>query len=159
MTERTQPSNKWGIPLFPIRVVVAILVIISEILRPVYRRFARWISTLSSVERFSIFVGSLPRGVILILFAVPFAIAEPLKIYALLLIGQRQYVPGAGIIVVAYLLSFVVVEQIYQAGRGKLLTYGWFKWIMDRVKIGQDWVVDMKSALTSNLRRWFTKVV
>lgn len=158
MTERTQSSYMWRISLLPIRVVVAILVVISEVVRPVYRRFARWISTLPFVERFSKFVGSLPRGIILILFAVPFAIAEPLKIYALVLIGQRQYVSGAGIIVVAYLLSFVVVEQIYQAGRSKLLTYRWFKWIMDRVKIGQDWVADMKNTLASNVRRWFKKV-
>ena len=95
------------------------------------------------------------QAVILVLFAVPFAIAEPLKIYALVLMAQDHLAVGFAIIIIAYLMSFVLVERIFHAGREKLLTYAWMSWIMDRVPIVQTWVADLKSDIVSNVRRWF----
>jgi hypothetical protein len=133
MADRHPRKSTWRLALLPVRVVVAILVLISEVIRPVYRPFVRWVSALPFVVHFSDLVSALPRGVILVLFAIPFAIAEPLKVYALILMAKGHLIVGLTIIVFAYLMSFVLVERIFHAGREKLLTYAWLRWIMDRV--------------------------
>lgn len=145
--------------LFPVRLLVGALVVLSDVLRPAYRHLVIWMSGLASIERFSAFIGTLPRGVILVLFAVPFAVAEPLKVYAVLLIGQGRFVTGGAIIIAAYLLSFVVVERIYDAGKLKLLTFGWLSWIMDWVGAVQKLVKDAKKDIVVFVRRWFGRPV
>lgn len=139
--------------LFPARLLVGVLVVLSEIFRPAYGRLVAWMSALSFIERFSAFIATLPRGAILVMFAIPFAVAEPLKVYAVVLIGQGHFVPGIAIIVVAYLLSFVVVERIYDAGKVKLLTFTWFKWIMDCVGTVQEWIKSLKEDVVSRVRK------
>lgn len=148
------PQPRWQMLLFPIRLIVAVLVVISEIARPFYRPFVRWLSALSFIVQFSDFVASLPRGVILVFFAIPFAVAEPLKIYALVLMTRGHLVLGVLITLIAHLMSFVLVERIFHAGRKKLLTYAWMSWIMDRVAVAQGWVSDLKNTIISNVRRW-----
>jgi len=76
-------------------------------------------------------VARLPRFVILVLLLVPLAIAEPLKIYGLLQIGQGHLVRGVLILALAYLASFLLIERIYDAGKSKLMTIGWFAWVIN----------------------------
>ncbi|WP_286203106.1 hypothetical protein [Rhizobium lusitanum] len=130
------------------------LVLISEVARPLYRPFVNWFSSLSIVVHFGEFVGSLPRGVILVLFVVPLAIAEPLKIYALFVIARGHVISGLVIIALAYLMSFLLVERLFHAGREKLLTYGWLKWTMDRVETVRNSVADMKRSVIAMVRSW-----
>jgi hypothetical protein len=125
----------------------------SEIVRPIYRPLVRWLSDLVLVKQFDDIVASLPRTAVLILFAVPFAVAEPLKIYALVLIAEGHLRVGLAIIVLAYLMSFVVVERIFHAGREKLLTYDWFKWMMDRIEVVRCWVREMAGTIAQRVRR------
>jgi hypothetical protein len=153
----TKRANTLQVLLFPVRVVVAVLVVLSEIARPLYRPFVRWISELSFVVHFSDLIASLPRGVILILFAIPFAVAEPLKILALVVMAKGHLVVGLVIIVIAYLMSFVLVERIFHAGREKLLTYRWMSWIMERVDVVRAWVADLKSSTVAGFHRWIRK--
>ena len=157
MANRSSPKSLWRFALLPFRIVVAILVLISELVRPIYRPVVRWISTWPIVVHFSDFVSSLPRGVILVLFAIPFAIAEPLKIYALIVMARGHFIIGLVIIILAYLMSFVLVERIFHAGREKLLTYAWLKWIMDRIEIVQNALTDMKKSIATTIRGWFRK--
>ncbi|MGV1794531.1 hypothetical protein [Rhizobium sp. A37_96] len=144
----------WQILLLPLQLVIAVFVIISEVARPLYRPFVTWFSSLSIVQHFGEFVGSLPRAVILILFVVPLAIAEPLKIYALFVIARGHVISGLVIIALAYLMSFLLVERLFHAGREKLLTYGWLKWIMDRVEIVRNWVSEMRQSIIASVRGW-----
>lgn len=95
---------------------------------------------------------------ILVLFVVPFAIAEPLKIVGVVLITRGALVSGVVIIVGAYLMSFVLVERIFDAGREKLLTYGWLRWIMDRVEMVRSAIGEMKKKLVEGIRRWLRAV-
>ena len=146
--------SAWQLLLLPVRLVIAVLVIISEVARPLYRPFVNWFSSLSIVKHFGKFVGSLPRAVILVLFVVPLAIAEPLKIYALFVIARGHVISGLVIIALAYLMSFLLVERLFHAGREKLLTYGWLKWIMDRVATVRDSIAEMKKSVIATLRGW-----
>ncbi|RKD35675.1 MULTISPECIES: hypothetical protein [unclassified Rhizobium] len=136
------------------RLIIAILVIISEIARPVYRSLVNWFASLSIVKHFSEFVGALPRGVILVLFAVPLAIAELSRIYALIVIAKGHVISGLVIISLAYLMSFLLVERLFHAGRDKLLTYAWLRWIMDRVQIVRSWVAEVKESIVMAMRGW-----
>ena len=146
--------SAWQLLLLPLRLVITVLVLISEVARPVYRPFVNWFSSLSIVVHFGEIVGSLPRGVILVLFVVPLAIAEPLKVYALFVIARGHVISGLVIIALAYLMSFVLVERLFHAGREKLLTYGWLRWIMDRVEAVRNSIADMKRSVVAMVRGW-----
>jgi hypothetical protein len=146
--------SPWQLLLLPLRLIIAILVIISEIARPVYRPLVSWFASLTIVKHFSEFIGALPRGVILVLFVVPLAIAEPLKIYALVVIARGHVISGLIIIALAYLMSFLLVERLFHAGRDKLLTYAWLRWIMDRVQIVRIWVAEIKEGIVMTMRGW-----
>ena len=154
MVIKHRRQSVWQFLLLPLRLVIAVLVIASEVARPVYRPLVNWFSSLSIVVHFGEFVGSLPRAVILVLFVVPLAIAEPLKIYALFVIARGHVISGLVIIALAYLMSFLLVERLFHAGREKLLTYGWLKWIMDRVETVRGWVIEIKENVVAAVRGW-----
>ncbi|MBB4240425.1 MULTISPECIES: hypothetical protein [Rhizobium] len=149
-----QRQSAWQLLLLPLRLIIAVLVIISEIARPVYRPLVHWFASLSIVKHFGEYVGSLPRSAILVLFVVPLAIAEPLKIYALVVIARGHVISGLVIIALAYLMSFLLVERLFHAGREKLLTYAWLKWIMDRVEIVRKWMAEVKESILASVRTW-----
>ncbi len=67
------------------------------------------------------------------MLAVPFAFAEPAKIYALYLMTEGHFATGLVTISMAYLVSLLVVERIYHAGQGKLQTIVWFAKLMQTV--------------------------
>ncbi|OCJ09445.1 hypothetical protein A6U86_26745 [Rhizobium sp. AC27/96] len=154
MGNKTRRHSAWQFLSLPLRLLIALLVVISEIARPLYRPFVTWFASLSIVEHFSALVGSLPRAVILVLFVVPLAVAEPLKIYALFLIAKGHVASGIVIIALAYLMSFLLVERLFHAGREKLLTYDWLKWIMDRVETVRNWVSEIKVSAIATVRGW-----
>ena len=154
MVIKRRRESTWQLLLLPLRLIITVLVVVSEIARPVYRPLVNWFASLSIVEHFGELVGSLPRAVILVLFIVPLAIAEPLKIYALFVIARGHVIPGLVIIALAYLMSFLLVERLFHAGREKLLTYGWLRWIMDRVLAVRNWVSEMKESIIATVRGW-----
>lgn len=132
--------------LLPLQVLLAILVIIDELARPIYGPLIRRFAALRLVEMGERAVARLPRFAILILLAVPIAIAEPLKIYGLLLLGEGRLIRGLLVLAIAYLASFLLIERIYAAGKPKLMTIGWFAWLMGRI----DWI---RQTLTDWLKR------
>ncbi|WP_439500150.1 hypothetical protein [Bosea sp. (in: a-proteobacteria)] len=127
------------------RGALALLILLDEAARPIYRPAARWLAERKLVERAEAAIAQLPRYAILALLAVPFAIAEPLKLVGLILIGRGQAVLGLVILAFAYLASFLIVERIYHAGRARLLTIGWFAW-------GMAIIVDLRTRLLSWVR-------
>ncbi|PTM39677.1 hypothetical protein [Bosea sp. 124] len=113
-----------------LRVVLTILIVIDEIARPLYRPLIAWVASLTIVARMEEAIARLPRLAILALLAVPFAIAEPLKLLGLLMMADGRVRTGLVVFGFAHLVSFLLVERIYHAGRDKLLTYGWLAWTM-----------------------------
>ena len=164
-----EPDRPKGSPL--VRGLLAIakgvliaLVLFDEVARPLYRPLAKAIASLRIVARLEAAIARLPRLGILLLLAIPFAIAEPAKLGSLILIARGQVTIGLIMLGLAHLFSFIVVERIYDAGRDKLLTYGWLNWLMTLLAQLRDkalgWVRSSSAyraamALRDEARRWW----
>ncbi len=117
--------------LFVAKAVVVVYVILDGIVTPIFRPLLRWVARLRFVIRLQDIVAALPPYAILLLLIVPLAIAEPAKIYALVLMGEGHFASGIATMAIAYLVSLVICERIYNAGREKLRTIVWFAKLMD----------------------------
>jgi hypothetical protein len=126
--------------LLAAKAVVVLYVVLDGIVTPVVRPLLGWVARLRFVIRLQDIVAALPPYAILALLAVPLAVAEPAKIYALYLMTEGQLVTGLGTISMAYLVSLLVVERIYYAGRIKLATIPWFAKLMD-------WLIGVRDRL------------
>ena len=62
----------------------------------------------------------------MLLLIVPLAVAEPLKLIALLVAGEGHWLGGTVIIVAAYSASILVVERLFRVVKPKLLMLNWF---------------------------------
>lgn len=123
--------------IFPIRALIIFALILDGIFRPLYRPVIRAISGLTVIKRLENRIGQLPRLAILLALAVPFAIAEPMKVIGLILIAHGTVKTGVVLTIFAHLATFLIVERIYHAGREKLLTYVWLAWIMRYVRFAR----------------------
>ena len=128
--------------LAALRAILTVFIVLDELLRPLYRPLLRRLASLRMMQKLEETVAGLPRPLVLLALAIPFAIAEPLKLFGLLLFARGQFWAGLVVTAFAHLMSFVFVERIYQAGREKLLTYRWFAWIMGQVVRVRDRVLD-----------------
>lgn len=134
MTELHPQNDKRGLVariLFAIlRTILTVAIVIDEIARPLYRPLIAWFASLRIVARMEAVIARQSRLAILALLAVPFAVAEPLKLLGLLMMAGGRARTGLVVFGFAHLVSFLLVERIYHAGRDKLLTYGWLAWTM-----------------------------
>jgi hypothetical protein len=117
--------------LLPAKAVVVLYVVLDGIVTPMVRPLLGWVARLRFVIRLQDIVAALSPYAILVLLAVPFAVAEPAKIYALYLMTEGHFSTGVITISMAYLVSILVVERIYHAGRAKLKTIPWFAKLID----------------------------
>ncbi|CUX45827.1 hypothetical protein G3A56_25130 [Rhizobium oryzihabitans] len=138
--------------IFPIRALIVLALVLDGIFRPLYRPIIRAISRLTFIRKLESRIGGLPRLAILLLLAVPFAIAEPMKIIGLLLIAHGTVKTGVAVTILAHLATFLIVERIYHAGREKLLTYAWFAWIMRYVRFARSFYDRFKLAALNWIR-------
>jgi hypothetical protein len=111
--------------------VVVLYIVLDGIVAPVFSPLLKWVARLRLVIRLQDAVAALPPYAILVLVAVPMLIAEPAKLYALWLFSQGLFWAGVSTITSAYVLSLLVAERIYHAGRAKLRTIVWFARLMD----------------------------
>lgn len=126
--------------LLPVRLVIALAVFVDEILRPVYRPIVTAILEHPFFTFLERVVSAFPRWAILIVFSVPFLVAEPLKLVAVILFAKGRVALGVITFVLAQLLTFILVERIFHAGRAKLLTYWWFAWAVERAVEVRNWI-------------------
>jgi hypothetical protein len=125
-------------------IIVTFYLLLDGLVRPIFRPLMRWMAKLGLVIRLSEIIGRLPAYAVLVLLAVPFAIAEPAKIYALYLMASGHAVIGAAVLIAAYLVSIVVVDRIFEAGKPKLFTIPWFfklwMWLLSYRDRMLDWL-------------------
>lgn len=148
MTEPLPQNDKRGpiarVLFALLRAVLTVVIVIDEIARPLYRPLIDWVASLRIVARMEAVIARQSRLGILALLAVPFAVAEPLKLLGLWMMADGRFRTGLVVFAFAQLVSFLLVERIYHAGRDKLLTYGWLNWTMsllDRLRRrALDWV-------------------
>ena len=157
MTDQPPKKPTSRLLLWPFQVVVAFILLIDAIARPLYRPMLDWIATRQIMHRFAAAIRPLPRFLILVLFAVPFAVAEPLKVFAVYLIARGLVITGIVLLVFAYLVTFLIVERIYEAGREKLLTYWWFAWVMGIIGRVRDMLLAFKTRVMIGVRSWLQK--
>jgi len=135
--------------VFPLRAIIVFAMVLDGIFRPLYRPVIRALSNLKIIQRLESRIAQLPRLAILLCLAVPFAIAEPMKIIGLVLFAHRAFKSGVVLTIIAHLSTFLIVERIYHAGREKLLTYGWLAWIMRYVRFARSFYDRLKLAALS----------
>ena len=111
--------------------LIVIYLALDAIAAPFFRPLIRLFSRLRFVVRLQDVIAGLPPYAILVLLAVPFAIAEPAKLLAVILFATGHEIIGVVLFILAYFVSFVIVERIYGAGKDKLRTIGWFAGLMD----------------------------
>jgi hypothetical protein len=119
--------------LRPVAYVAAGLLLLDDIVRPFYRPLLLWIARRRIVQRAEAAIGRLPPYMVLALFAVPFAITEPLKLFGLFLLGTGRPSLAMPTLVIAHGASFLIVERVYRAGRGQLMTIPWFAAIVGAI--------------------------
>jgi hypothetical protein len=130
------------------------IILIDSVARPAYRPVLEWAKRLDFFRKAEEWVAGLPRAAILLLFAVPFAIAEPAKVLALLWIAKGFLVSGLILLALSYLATFLLVERIYHAGKHKLLTYGWFAWSMTQLAVVRDHMTAAKKRVKAFLKNF-----
>ncbi|MBW9080298.1 hypothetical protein JNB84_20250 [Rhizobium pusense] len=138
--------------VFPLRAIIVFAMVLDGIFRPLYRPVIRALSNLIIIQRLESRIAQLPRLAILLCLAVPFAIAEPMKIIGLVLFAHGAFKSGVVLTIIAHLSTFLIVERIYHAGREKLLTYGWLAWIMRYVRFARSFYDRLKLAALSWIR-------
>jgi hypothetical protein len=154
VADQPQKNTVWRIFIWLFEAIAAVILLLDAIARPLYRPLLDWIAAREIMHRFVALVAPLPRFAILILFGVPFVIAEPLKVFALYLVARGLVITGVLLLIFSYLVTFLIVERIYEAGRDKLLTYRWFAWAMTQIARVRDILLAIKARITARARAW-----
>ena len=87
----------------------------------------------------------------LLLLAVPFMLAEPLKLAAVFIFGSGHWLAGLIVMLCAYLFSALLVERLFKIVKPKLLTLSWFAIIWKKV------VYVRRTALDWLKSKWLSK--
>jgi len=129
-----KPSVLRTILSIPAEIVVGLYVIVDGIVSPLFRPLVRWLSSLQLVKRLERAIASMPPYLLLVMLVVPFGFAEIAKVYAVIMMGEGHFKSGLTIFILAYVVSILVCERIFHAGKGQLLTIAWFatlyNWVM-----------------------------
>ncbi|MFG1419222.1 hypothetical protein V5F38_06825 [Xanthobacter sp. V0B-10] len=127
---RARCNPFFGAMRLAFRIVVGIIIIVDELVRPLYEPLVRWVEALALVQRFERWVAGLPPYAILALIGVPYAVVEPVKFLALVHMANGHVRTGTIVLVLAYLVSFVLIERVYTAGRAQLMQVPWVAWVI-----------------------------
>lgn len=152
----TEPySSIYRVVLWVFHALVAIILIADAVAKPIYKPVITWAANLKVMTALETQIHRLPRFAVLLLFTVPFAVAEPLKLYALVLMASGYFLIGLVFLVLSYLITFILVERIYHAGRDKLLTYGWFSWCMAHIAHVREKAIAIRDQVSAEAKRAF----
>ncbi len=129
-----RPSIGRRLARLPAELLVGLYFTLDAIIGPLFRPIMRLLSRLHIIRQLEAAIAALPPYVLLVLLVVPFAVAELAKAYAVILMGSGHILTGAVVFVSAYVVSILVCERIFHAGRAQLMTIGWFArgfaWVM-----------------------------
>jgi hypothetical protein len=150
----------------PAEIVVALFLAVDAIVSPLFRPVVRALSSLRIIHRLERFIGSLPPYLILVLLVVPFGFAELAKVYGVILMGEGHFRTGMTMFIGAYVVSILVCERTFHAGKDQLMTIPWFatafNWLMAIKDHVLNWfrqtrvwraVVEAKQAARTGVRR------
>ncbi len=122
----SSPSPMRRLARLPAELLVGLYLVLDAVIGPLFRPAMRFLSRLRPVQQLEAAIATLPPYVVLVLLGVPFAVAELAKAYAVILMGSGHFLTGVLIFIGAYVVSILVCERIFHAGRARLMTIGWF---------------------------------
>lgn len=123
------------------RLACALVIILDELVRPFYRPLIRGLAALAPMRALERWIGARAPLVVLVLLIVPYAIVEPLKFVSLLWMADGHVRTGGTVFVLAHLVSFILIERIFTAGKPQLMTIGWMRWVIETAATVRDRVV------------------
>lgn len=88
----------------------------------------------------------------LVVFIVPFAIAEPLKLVSLWLLTQGHFKTGLATFVIAYVATAGLSLFLFDILRPKLMTIAWFATAYGWIMRMHDWALAQTAPLRQRLR-------
>ena len=154
------------------RFVVGIFVvgyaILDTLLFPLFRPLIRYLSGLRLFEAIGALLVKLPPYVVLLILAVPFAVLEPLKVFALYWFALGHLIQGGILLIVAHGLSILTLERLYHAGKPQLMKIGWFARVMGWLGALRDTALNFAKSTAawkwaaetaSSVRAWFRRVI
>ncbi len=125
--------------------IVGLFTIIDQIAGPAFRPLIRILSQSSPIAWLRRLARRLPARVALVALLVPFAGAEPAKIYGLYLMGEGRFTFGLVTIALAYHVSLLLVDTIYDGARPQLRSIAWFAAVVD-------WLAALKNQMLDAVR-------
>lgn len=168
---QSSPSLSRRLGRLPAELLVGLYVALDAIIGPLFRPLMRFLSRLRLIKRLEAAIARLPPYVLLVLLVVPFILAEGAKAYAVILMGGGHLKTGVLVFIGAYVVSILVCERIFHAGRAQLMTIGWFArgfaWVMgykDRLlawfRTTEVWrfATDLRERARASLRRMRTRL-
>ncbi|MGA0563515.1 hypothetical protein ACO2RV_13810 [Ancylobacter sp. VNQ12] len=123
------------------RLACALVIILDELVRPLYRPLIDRLAALAPMRALERWIGARTPLVVLTLLIIPYAIVEPLKFVGLLWIADGHVRTGGTVFVLAHLVSFILIERIFTAGKPQLMTIGWMRWVIETASAVRDAVV------------------
>lgn len=115
---------------FAFRVVCGVVILLDELVRPLYRPLIRRIAELRLMQAFEGWVARRSPYAVLVLIGVPYIVVEPLKFLALIGIANGHGKTGVFAFLLAHLVSFVLIERIFTAGKAQLMTLRPMAWVI-----------------------------
>lgn len=153
---------------FVVTIAVVVYTILDELLFPLVRPLLRWLSGLRLFAAIGAVIARLPPYVVLVLLAVPFAIIEPVKVFALYWGATGHVLQGTLILIAAQILSIFTCDRIYHVGRGQLMKIGWFRrlmtWLVSLRDKALAWarttrIWQSAAGAVRSIREWFRGVI
>lgn len=112
-------------------------------------------------------IGALPSYAALALFALPWLLLLPLKLFALWLIGNGHVLLGAAAVSAAKIAGTAVVARLFTLTKPTLMRLPWFASVYERWRIWKDGMLDqiraskarssgraIKVGLRRRMKRW-----
>lgn len=134
-------------------VLVAIVMAVEDALWFVLdwiRRHVAWIPFMAVVDRWIAGVG--PYGMLAML-CLPALVIIPAKMFGLWLVATHHLFQGVAVILAAKLVGMAILVHLYAAGRNRLLSIGWFRWLHEHVLALKTWAYG--SVRATAVWRWF----
>lgn len=127
-----RPRNPFLVALrLAFRLLVTAIILLDELVRPLYRPLLDRLAALKLMQAFEHWVGSLPAYAVLVLIAVPYGVVEPVKFLALIHMANGHVRTGTLLFLLAHLVSFVLIERIFTAGKAQLMTVLWMAYVIE----------------------------
>ncbi len=132
-------SRLWRFAAWLLQGLVAAAVLMREAAAVLGAPLWRFLSRIRILAWLSAWVGGLGRWSVVLVLAVPLAVAEPLKLVGLYCCATGHLGWGLALQAMGHGLSLLLVERILVAGHAQLMTFRWFAAL-------HDWFVRVRAA-------------